>query len=117
MPLPDGPPGTTVIGAGRPVDPVMILRGRRVRLICPTTGLELPETFWQRRVGNNVTRVIENSPKIELRVDIGRGMSTVTLAIRDFQREDEGEYICITRNSGGTDQADVTLELETSKLV
>ena len=86
-----------------------------MHLVCPTTGIGRPETVWQRRVGENTTRVVSDPPKIVLIRNFTQSIPTLVLIINDFQESDEGEYICVTRNVAGSDMASVILELEPSK--
>ena len=108
VPLPSSTPDLVAGGAGRVNVDVNI--GGNVSLYCPTNGVNLPTTMWQR---NGIT-IVDNPPRITVTAGTVNGVLSLILTIRNVTVDELTTYTCLTINSDGTDRQEVTLRGELS---
>ena len=101
------------IGAGRPNQPVEVMKNMTVRLYCPFTGIDTPSTKWSR-ISEDGSRspVVAMPPNILLVNEVIDNINTSVLIINSFQEELEGTYACNTDNNAGSDEGRVILRCE-----
>lgn len=100
-------------GAGRSNVPNRVLSNMTVYMYCPVSGIDLPKTRWVRVDSNgDKTDVVEMPPTIT----IVKGSYNLTLVIRNFNKEMEGTYRCITTNNAGDDEGDVVLRCKQTNI-
>ena len=108
IPLPPSTPDLVTGGAGRGNVDVSI--GGNVSLYCPTNGVNLPTTVWQR---NGIT-IVDDPPRITVTSGTVNGVLSLILTIRNVTLSELGTYTCVTMNSDGTDRQEVILRGELS---
>ena len=106
MTLPQSTLNVTRIGAGRRSEAVAIQAGLDVMLYCPSTATN---TRWFKSRSTTLQPVLPSTNHISLTTTDIQGVSTVVLSIQGLREEDYGEYVCVSTNEAGRDEASVTL--------
>ena len=101
--------GQNTFGAGRMYGAQTIMDGTQVTLVCPTTGIDAPNTHWEYiapLIGDTFGTAL---PSGVVQMTEVNGGSVVIKLTFTFNASHVGTFVCLTTNAAGSDQGYVVL--------